>query len=372
MKPEYLKKANDAEVALYNMLPRIDLLEGIQIDMLKTSEAIKCYDVSYPSEKYTFLHESAVIVFHDVLFAAWYNNEETELDGKTPIRFARSFDGGKTWTLPEIVTIDSMGSILFCPPIFGICKDKLYMMLNQMVAPDCMHTLDLYLYDEVSEKFGFLWSRPIPFKLNTNVYKLDNGKLLLPGRVGELDQLPKIPAVMISDSGEIDNEWRLIKIQENEKLPDGSEFVYPELSAIIDHSKIYAFCRNDNRKIPIMYMSEDYGEHWTGPYTHDLPFIDVKIYSGTLSNGSSYIIGNIHPGRKTLAIFFSEPGTMRFTKGYILQSGFCEALQYGARWHYPSAYEDKGSLYVIYTVGMENGQRGAAMSVIDLNSIFNK
>ncbi len=174
-----------------------------------------------------------------------------------------------------------------------------------------MHSLDLYSFDENDQKFHFRRRSPIPFKLNTNVVHLPNGKLLLPGRIAEMDGFPTTPAVLIADSGKMDGEWRLVKIQKDGHMPDGSHLLHPELSAIAEDSALCMFCLNDGRQISLLYRSDDLGEHWRGPFQHDIPFINSKIYSGTLSDGRNYAIGNIfRPGRDSawnrdhLAIFF--------------------------------------------------------------------
>ena len=159
------------------------------------------------------------------------------------------------------VAVEKSGEILYCPPVFAVDDGKLYMFLNQMVRADHIHSFDLYLYDEEQNQFKELWSRPIPFKLNTNAYKLPDGKLILPGRIShEIDAFPITPAVMISDSGKADSEWRLVKIQEDGILPDDSKLVHPEVSLTVCNGKIYAFCRNDQRSVPLLYVSEDNGE----------------------------------------------------------------------------------------------------------------
>lgn len=257
-----------------------------------------------PSEEYKFLHESAIIEYHGILFAAWYNNKKCELYGETPIRFSKSYDKGQTWSKPCELINDKTGKILYCPPVFGICNDKLYIFINQMVAADHIHSLDLYEYDEKS--FKLKWSKPIPFKCNTNVYSLPNGKLILPGRVGEIDEFPNTPAVLISDSGKIDDEWRLVKIQNNCIIAGEEKYIHPEVSLVVYQEKLYAFCRNDANDTAIVYTSDDFGETWSKPFSHNIPLASSKIYSGTLSDGRNYIIGNLDHERRKLAIFSAK------------------------------------------------------------------
>ena len=358
------------DIKLDGMLEHIELLDNLSPQEIDFYPEATAYEVHFPTSEYRFLHEAAIIEFKGILFAAWYNCHLDELWGVTPIRLRKSFDGGKTWTEAETVVTDTSGTIKYCPPVFGIDDGKLYMFLNEMyIKPDRLHALDLYIYNEETEKFEFLWSKPLPFKLNTNVYKLDNGKLLLPGRIAEMDGFPKTPAVLISDSGKIDADWRLVYMQNDQFLPDGAEFVHPELSAIVDGEKIYIFCRNDLRQVPIMFVSNDYGETWSKPIAHDIPFSSSKIYSDTLKNGRNYVIGNLAPFSRTrLAIFFSKPGKMKFDKGYILQKDKSFVLNYGTYWHYPVAYEYDNKLFVIYSADSPAG-RGAVVSALDLSLI---
>ena len=63
---------------------------------------------------------------------------------------------------------------------------------------------------------------------------------------------------------------------------------------------------------------------------------------------------------------------MNFTHGYVLQDGFSEKLGYGTAWHYPTACEADGKLYVIYTVNTDDwSRRGAVLSVLDLQGTDN-
>ena len=322
-----------------------------------------------PSEEYGyFLHESAIIEYNGVLYASWYNCHDTELVGFTPIRERRSYDGGKTWTNPITIAEDKSGKILFCPPVYGICDDKLYMLLNQMVSADYMHSLDLYVLDQKTDRFAKLWSRPIPFKLNTNVVNLPNGKLLLPGRIGELDGFPDVPAVMISDSGKIDAEWRIVNVAEDKFLPDNSDLIYPETTVICNQNDLYLFSRNDTRSVPLVYVSKDFGETWSKVLSHDIPYIDSKIYCGQLSNGRYYLIANTDKhDRSKLSLFVSEKDSLKFTKRIEL---FDSDYQCAYKFHYPCAYESNGNLYIIATASY-NGEniKGRGSILITLKTI---
>lgn len=365
---------NQEDLALFDSIEHVSFLEdGFTVDDIKQNPDIETFLFQNPDKGHMFLHEAAIIEFKGVLYASWYQCEEKELQGPTPICGRRSFDGGKSWSDTEIIAEDKSGKIMFCPPVYGICDDKLYMFINQMVSPDHIHSLDLYVLNENTDRFELLWSRPIPFKLNTNVYKLSNGKLMLPGRIGEMDGFPNTPAVLISDSGKIDDGWRLVKIQKNGFLPDGAQLEHAEISAIVDGSKVYVFCRNCYRKVPIVYISEDNGESWSRVKSHNIPLAATKMYSGTLSDGRNYIIGNIFNDykRDRFAIFVSDPHTMNFTKGYWLQDIFSENHSVGLNWHYPIAHEANGKLYVIYTVNLSDDwiTRGAMLSVVPIDSL---
>ena len=359
------------DIGLANMLPSLRLLN--QVKEVPAETCAETYAVHIPEDAYQFLHETAIIEYHGTLFASWYNCPETELHGRTPIRGRRSKDGGKTWDDVEIVADCADGGILYCPPVYGVCNDKLYLFLNEMVGPDLIHALDLFVFDEEKDVFVKLWSRPIPFKLNTNVVTLPNGKFMLPGRIGEIDRFPNTPAVLICDSKNMEEEWRLVKIAPDGNLPDGSFLIHPEISAMIADDTIYMLCRNDIRMVPILYCSKDNGETWSTPYAYDIPMVNSKIYCGDLKDGRHYLVANIEKKhREKLALYLTEDEKPVFTKCIILQDEGSKEFPDAGAWHYPVACESDGKLYIIYTAHLTKSwmnPRGAVVSVIDLSKI---
>lgn len=158
-----------------------------------------------------------------------------------------------------------------------------------------------------------------------------------------------------------------MKIAENGNLPDGEQFIHPELTAILCDEKIYMFCRNDRRRVPLVYISEDYGESWTGPYAHDIPCEGSKIYSGTLVDGRNYVIANLAESKRSkLVVFFSKPKTMIFDKCLLLKDGADSLFPDATLWHYPAAIESNGKLMIICTVSMSDFSRGAVLITLPL------
>ncbi len=355
-----------ADRRLADLLPRESFLAETVEEL--PSDRVRSAVVNPPDERFGFLHEAAIIEFGGTLYAAWYNCPARELQGYTPICGRHSHDGGKTWSDLTVICDDPEEKILFCPPVFAVEGGKLYLFVNRMVAPDHIHALDLYVLDPVTDRFIQLWSRPVPFKLNTNAVTLPNGKRMLPGRVGELDGFPNTPAVLLSDSGKPDADWRLVKIAENGDLPDGSALVHPEISVIESGGSLRMFCRDDARRVPLVFRSDDCGESWTGPFAHDIPVVASKIYCGSLSDGRHYLIANIdNSDRSRLAVYFTNGDDLRFEKRMILFDGSLPAVP-GATTacHYPAACEADGKLYVITTLNYDSfTRRGAVLFTVD-------
>ncbi|MBQ9544070.1 MAG: exo-alpha-sialidase [Clostridia bacterium] len=347
-------------------LEKRTLLDGVDPEKLPKYPGARTFSVSFPTKEFSFLHEAAIAAFGGTLYASWYNNPERELRGYTPVRLSRSLDGGKTWTEPETVAGDPEEKLLFCPPVFGTVNGKLYLFINEMVGPDIMHGMRIYLLE--GEKFVFVKRTDVPHKLNANVVTLPDGRLTVPCRYAEPDALPYIPALLFCDGGDPLGEWRVAKTRETRLLPGQVRYECPEPAVIIVKNRITMFVRDDHRRVPLLCVSDDLGESWSEPVAHDIPFSDSKIYAGTLSDGRNYVIGNLYPGRKKLAIFFSGKEKMKFTEGFILQDGYSEELGFGEKWHYPAAIEKDGKLYVICTVnpGENDLVGGAALTVLDL------
>ena len=176
---------------------------------------------------------------------------------------------------------------------------------------------------------------------------------------------------MISDSGKIDAEWRLVKIAENGDLPDGKELVHPEISVMLVEDTLYMFNRNDQRKVPLVYLSKDFGETWSEVLSHDIPYVSSKIYAGNLCDGRNYLVANIDEfDRSKLAVYLTDESGKQFHKKIILFDKKTTNIKNTTACHYPGAFESEGKLYIVATLGYERARRGAVLFILDLNETY--
>ena len=304
-----------------------------------------------PDADYRFLHDCMIEVFHGRIYAAWYNCPEGEMVGRSVIRGKVSGDGGRTWSPVQIMAQDPTDALIYVPPAFGVCPetDSLYLFVSRMTGPDLVHDWELFRLEESSGAWHSVRVFPEPFLPNTRMLSLANGKLIIGGRVAPAqDVYPEIPAVAISDSGRADASWRIVRIHDRIKAPDG-ENPFPETALLAERNKLTAFVRRD-KGLPILYESFDFGETWNGPVEHNLPAGSSKQAAGMLSDGRRYLLCNpALRGRDALALFLSEPGESTFSQATLLRDGPDPVLDARPQWSYPAAVEWNGALLVVCT-----------------------
>ena len=148
-----LKYTNPANINLSEILPFESIVGNLDINQLPMIPNAETFPLWKPDGEFSFLHESAVIAFHGIIFCSWYNCRVNELRDFTPIRGCFSKDGGKSWSAVETLGADPSGKLLYCPPVYAIVNDTLYLLMNTMVSADHIHSLETYRYDEATGKF---------------------------------------------------------------------------------------------------------------------------------------------------------------------------------------------------------------------------
>lgn len=275
------------------------------------------------------------------------------MQGTSLIRGRRSRDGGLTWSEVEIIAHDKeKKGIMYVPATFLSYKDILYAFVSNMEdGPDLVTRCEVFILDESNNSWnshGFISG---PFLPNCAPVKMDNGNFIMAGRMAnKIGQKPTIPAVAISRGDKITEQWDIIPLNYNDKLPCGDRPDFPETTVIAKENHITAFIRNHS-ECPLLFLSDDYGQTWSDPYQHNFPFASSKIYAGTLNTGQNYVFANLVSDgyRDLLTLAVSQPGKEQFSRIWKIREDKSEVLQTGPEWSYPCAIEYDGKLYVVYT-----------------------
>jgi len=331
--------------------------------------------ISASDSRFSYLNCSSIAAFHHSLFASWHSTHTNSQDGNAAIHCKRSDDGGKTWGERETVAVSPSDEISLTSPTFGVCGDGLYLFYDELRVPDTIESLVLCRLNEENGQFERVRTYCIPFRPTSELLTLPNGKLLLAGYSGNLYSYPNIPTLMISDSGEIDGTWRQVPISTDGVLPNGSKLTLPDVSLILCGDILYAFCRNDMRRVPLVYLSYDFGETWSNALAYGLPTTRSGICGGTLSDGRNYLIANADRfthrfDRSRLCVYFSRPNAMQFDRKLVLFDRDNFPSSNSISCHTACAAECSGKLHITATLTDPATQsRSICLFTVDLDKI---
>ncbi len=312
-------------------------------------------------EEYRFLHDNAVVWHGETLFAAWYNCPKAEIQESSLIRGRRSHDKGMTWSEIEVIAADYDEKGIFYVPVAFLSHDsKLYAFITNMVGHDLVTRCEVFILDEMTDRWqshGFIADKFLP---NCEPVLMEDGNFIMAGRVADQFRTkPETPAVAISNGKEVTQPWTIIRLMDEKLL------TYPETTVWVEGHRVTAISRDrQNGKV---FTSEDYGRNWVGPFSHNLPVENSKLYAGMLSTGQRYLVWNLPMGerRNELVIGVSRPYENQLVAVWQIRHGPSEHLGTGPEWSYPYAVEHKGKLYVIYT----SEKKHSAMTIIPVESL---
>lgn len=321
------------------------------------------------SDSFNFLHDAAIVEHKNILYAAWYNCPDGEMEETALIRCRKSSDKGLTWSEVEIIASDKkMKGIMYVPVSLLSHNGILYAFISNMEGgPDLVTKCEVFILNEKNNSWsssGFITG---PFLPNCSPIKMDNENFIMAGRMAsKVGEKPTIPAVAISHGDKLTEQWDVIPLKYNGKLPANENPDFPETTVIVDGAKITAFVRNHSQ-YPLLFESKDYGRIWSDPLVHNFPFASSKIYAGTLSTGQNYVFSNIVSNgyRDLLTLAVSSPNKKQFSKLWKIRDGFSSKLQSVPEWSYPSATEYDGKLYVVYT----SEKHHCCLTIIPISSI---
>jgi len=314
------------------------------------------------TDRYHFLHDTSVSMHNGVLYAAWYNCPDREIQEESLIRGRRSSDGGRTWSDVETIATDETGEGLhYVPPQLFTSDGRLYALIGIMVGPDFIRRADLYVHDDNRGEWQYVRKVADAYQQNTAPVMMSNGEYILPGRMADaVDNKSLFSAVAISDS--IEGDWEVIQLPTGELCKP-----HPETTVYADGDHIVALVRDDHGPAQV-FESDDFGRTWSGPFTQNLPIAASKLYAGVLSTGQRYLLCNINSEgfRELMTISVSRPGEPILCRMWAIRNGFdLPHIGVGPEWSYPSACEHEGTLYITYT----SEKRHCVMTTIPIESL---
>lgn len=340
-------------------LPKVSELKKVK------SEHITIKPFEPEVDGYVFLHGVALVKFKGRMYCAWAHNKVRENSDDEEVNYAVSDDNGKTWSGCIKGNCNIEKGIAVSHGVFLVHEDKLYFYAPQykgQLGAKMLKT-SVYVFNETNEKFDYIgvalherfWPMCEPVLM-------ENGNYIMPGIYVASDYMSpdNAAAVAISHGSDI-LHWDMVKIERSEDVR-----VWGECCVTINGSSCKMYCREHSGKRKALYSeSFDFGNTWSEMNLSDLPMIDSKPYSGTLSTGQHYLICSCAKdisGRNPLTIALTEKGEDQFNKIYSIAEG--------AILSYPYAIESDNKLYVAYSSTTEGANRNSAkLAILDIEDL---
>lgn len=329
-------------------------------------EMLKIKDIEYVNvhtaikDEYQFLLGAAIIKYKDKLYSSWGNSFRGENDDNTIIAQKCSLDGGKTWNDYRKISKTDKGFgrshgvyFEYEGNLYAFCPKAKYDKIDaypdlKMEAYKLEKTGEWTCLDVVLDEDFWPMCEPI---------KLDNGGFLMAGLKTDTAEA----AVALCDGKDL-TKWEMKTIPN----PENYEY-WGETTVLKQKDKLIAIVRG-GKGAECILISESYdnGATWSGLEKSNFEISNSKMYAGTLSNGSNYLVFNAKSEkyRETLCI---ATGKELFDKVYLIRHGFEEPPVFWNinEWCYPYAYEADGNLYVVYAKNKEDCE----LAIIPIESL---
>ena len=323
------------------------------------------------SDRYQFLHDPAIEFHKGELFVAWYNCPEKEIVGESLIRCRRSKDGGKTWSVLEVIAEDtSRDGTYYVPAQLLSHGGVLHAFVGKMKGHDLITTCAVFVLNEATNRWEPRGDIADLFLPNCQPLKMADGNWIMAGRVASrFGVKPRIPAVAISRADDLTGRWQVVPLI-SEELPTPH---CPETTVWVEGRELLAITRNEMGAVPFVFTSHDYGRTWSAVKDHAFTASTSKLYAGHLSTGQRYLFFNQPKdsekgfnSREMLVIGVSRPGESSLARTWCVQNH--STADRPAASHYPCAIEHDGRLFVLYTAGL-SGRRQCELAIIPITSL---
>ena len=362
--------ADDAPFRIVEGLFDASLKETMGLSRAPGAETFTVFAAAEGTDHYA--NGVVMTAYQGALYCMWQSSRKDEDADDTWVAYARSVDGGLSWSAPMVL----------CPTVSnGYCAsggwlstpDRLIGYIN-VRTKDIANSGGYTQYVESTD--GLTWTSP------KNVTMADGTQLngifeqdphvLADGRIiGAAHFQPGLKLSPIyTDDPTGRTGWKKGTFHYTDNGAQSAE-LEPSFFQQQDGTLVMVMRDQKGSYFTLASVSHDRGETWTNAVKTNMPDSRAKQCAGNLPDGTAFLVNN--PGRVTnssnttwrvpLALTLSGDG-QTFSRSYLLRSG--ESNDYPARryegkaktlgYSYPKALVHDGYLYVSYSTNKDDAQ----------------
>jgi hypothetical protein len=362
--------ADDAPFTVVEGLFDAALKETMGLDRAPGAETVTVFAAADGTDHYS--NGVVMAAFKGNLYCMWQSSKKDEDAQDTWVAYARSTDGGQTWSAPMVL----------CPTVSnGYCASGGWLATDdRLIGYINVRTKDIAnnggFTQFVESTDGMTWTTPADVKMAdgttlNGIFEQDP-HVLASGRVISAAHfqpgLKLCPVYTDDPTGRTGWKKGTFAYTDN-----GSQSAELEPSFFVQNDGTLVMVMRDQKGSyrTLAATSKDNGETWTKSVKTNMPDSRAKQCAGNLPDGTVYYCNN--PGRVTnssnttwrvpLALTLSADGKI-FDRSFLLRSG--ESGDYPARryegkaktlgYNYPKAMVHDGWLYVSYATNKDDAQ----------------
>lgn len=344
--------------------------ETMGLDLAPGAETFTVFSAAENTDHYA--NGIVMTAFKGALYCMWQSSQKDEDAEDTWVAYARSEDGGQTWSAPMVLcpTVDNG----YCASGGWLSTDSLLIGFVNVRTKDIANSGGFTRY--VESRDGLQWTQAQDVTMADGsqlggIFEQDP-HVLASGRViGAAHFQPGLKLCPIyTDDPTGRTGWTKGSFQYTDNGSQSAE-LEPSFFQQADGPLVMVMRDQKGSYFTLASVSEDQGQTWTNSVKTNMPDSRAKQCAGNLPDGTAFLVNN--PGRVTnsanktwrvpLTLTLSADGKT-FDRAYLLRSGQSDdypALRYDGKsktlgYSYPKALVHDGYLYVSYSTNKEMAQ----------------
>lgn len=362
--------ADDAPFQIADGLFDASQKETMGLDRAPGAETVTVFSATDNTDHYA--NGVVMAAFKGALYCMWQSSQKDEDAQDTWVAYARSEDGGQTWSAPMVLCPTVSNG--YCASGGWLSTDSLLIGFVNVRTQDIANSGGFTRY--VESRDGLQWTEAQDVTMAdgsqlNGIFEQDPHTLAGGRVIGAAHFQPGLKLCPIyTDDPTGRTGWKKGDFQYTD---NGSQSVELEPSFFQQTDSTLVMVMRDQKEsyFTLASVSSDQGRTWTKSVKTNMPDSRAKQCAGNLPDGTAFLVNN--PGRVTnsagktwrvpLTLALSQDGKT-FDRAYLLRSGQSDdypALRYDGKsktlgYSYPKALVHDGWLYVSYSTNKEAAQ----------------